>query len=124
MDTGLNVKFFAMLVGEGDNGKSVFLVVLRAILGQRNVAAVPLDEIVRNRFAAYGLYGKFANLVGDQGYLEAHDEGRLKALTGGDLVCFEGKGKEPFYAPNTAKMVFGCNTFLGSPTGRTHSGTD
>lgn len=103
-------KWFAMLVGSGDNGKSVVLHVLKLLLGERNVASVGLGELSANRFAAFQLFGKLANVVGDEGKLESAEEGRLKTLTGGDLTTFEQKGRDPFSAVNRAKLVFACNT--------------
>lgn len=110
LDVHLRVKFFALLVGEGDNGKSAFLAVLRSLLGVANVASVGLDDLARNRFATFGLLGKLANLVGDQGYVELTDEGKLKQLTGGDLVTFEQKNRDPIFAVNAAKIIVAANT--------------
>lgn len=110
LDRSAPGKWFAMLVGGGDNGKSVVLHVLGLLLGKRNCASVGLSELTTNRFAAFQLFGKLANVVGDQGYLESADEGRLKTLTGGDLTTFEQKGRDPFSAVNRAKLVFACNT--------------
>lgn len=110
LDVHLRVKFFALLVGEGENGKSAFLAVLRSLLGTANVASVGLDDLARNRFATFGLLGKLANLVGDQGYVELADEGKLKQLTGGDLVTFEQKNRDPIFAVNAAKIIVAANS--------------
>lgn len=110
LDRSYTGKFFAALVGSGDNGKSVALVVLHTLLGAGNCSAVNLAELSTNRFAAFSLFGKLANVVGDQGHFESADEGRLKMLTGGDLYPFEQKGRDVFSAPNRAKLVFACNT--------------
>lgn len=107
--TGIYKAFFA-LVGEGNNGKSVLLHVLKQLLGERNCSSVELGELSTNRFAAFPLLGKLANITGDQGYLELRDEGKLKTLTGGDQMCFEQKGKDPIFAVNTARIFFACNT--------------
>jgi P4 family phage/plasmid primase-like protien len=109
LDRCLTLKWFAALTGRGDNGKSVVLVVLQTLLGRGNCSAVNLDELTTNRFAAFSLFGKLANVVGDQGRFESKDEGRLKTLTGGDPVQFEQKGKDPFTAVNRAKLVYACN---------------
>ena len=110
LDAHLQTKFFALLPGTGDNGKSVALGVLRYVLGDANVAAVPLEDLSGNRFASHALLGALANVVGDQGYFESKDEGKLKQLTGGDLFTYEQKGRDPIRAVNRAKMVFACNT--------------
>ena len=110
LDRTYPAKRFVAFVGSGDNGKSVCLAVLRFLLGGSNCSAVNLDELSTNRFAAFALFGKLANIVGDQGHFESADEGRLKTLTGGDLVTFEQKGKDSFVGVNRAKLVFACNT--------------
>lgn len=110
LDRGLRLKWFGAFVGSGDNGKSVVLAVLRILLGAANCSSVNLDELSTNRFAAFSLFGKLANIVGDQGHFESADEGRLKTLTGGDLVTFEQKGKDTFSAVNRAKLLFACNS--------------
>ncbi|HYH64403.1 MAG TPA: phage/plasmid primase, P4 family [Urbifossiella sp.] len=111
LDRQSAVQAFVMLVGAGANGKSVFLYVLGQLLGPRNVAAVPLDQLAgrQSRFAGFGLLGRLANLVGDQGYFESGDESVLKTLTGGDPFAFEEKGMMPVYQPNRCKLIFGCN---------------
>lgn len=110
LDRTLPAKWFVALLGNGDNGKSVLLTVLRTLLGSGNCSAVGLGELSTNRFAAFNMYGKLANVVGDQGYLESADEGKLKMLTGGDSVTFEQKNRDPFSAVNRTKLVFACNT--------------
>jgi P4 family phage/plasmid primase-like protien len=111
LDPWLHVKFFAAFVGAGDNGKSVVQTVLTAMLGARNVSGVKLDQLSSQRFAAFGMFGKLANVVGDQSYFDSGDEGRLKELTGGDRsVTFEQKGRDPFSARNTARIIIACNT--------------
>lgn len=109
LDPTLNAKFFALFVGGGDNGKSVTLNVLGHLLGAENVSAVKLDSLSANRFAAWGMFGKLANIVGDQGFFESKDEGRLKELTGGDTVEFERKGHDAITAKSTARLLFACN---------------
>lgn len=110
LDAGLTLSFFVILAGDGANGKSVFLAVLRALLGATNCSAVGMGELANNRFATFSLLGKLANIVGDQSYVHLDDEARLKQLTGGDLVSFEQKAKDPIFAVNTAKMIFSANT--------------
>lgn len=110
LDRRFPAKHFFAFVGGGENGKSTVQTVLRAVLGDRNVSAVPLDHLSTNRFAAFGMLGKLANVGGDQSYFESSDEGTLKTLTGGDAIPFEQKGRDVIYAVNTAKLVFACNT--------------
>lgn len=111
LDRESGVQAFVVAVGPGGNGKSVFFHVLRQLLGPANTAAVGLDQLSgrAHRFAAHELLGRLANLKADQGYFESEDESVLKELTGGDEVMFEAKGRQPVFAPNRAKLLFGCN---------------
>jgi P4 family phage/plasmid primase-like protien len=111
LDPWLRVQFFALLIGEGRNGKSVFLSVLSALLGSENVSAVDWSNLSSgsHRYMAYQLLGKLANLCGDQAFFDAEDTSALKKLTGGDLFTFEAKGKQPVEAVNSAKIIAACN---------------
>jgi len=109
LDPELTWKYFTALVGSGDNGKSVVLAVLRAMLGSLNYSGTPLAQLATNRFAAFTLFGKLANISGDESYFESADEGMLKQLTGEAEMQFEQKNKTPFVGRNTAKIIFGCN---------------
>jgi putative DNA primase/helicase len=54
-----------MLLGPGGNGKSTLLGLFRGLLGNANVAAVSLQQLGEDRFAAADLFGKLANICGD-----------------------------------------------------------
>lgn len=102
-------KFFACLVGPPDCGKSVVGSVLRALLGAANVSAVDLAQIAGSQFGTWPLYGKLLNLVGDQSAIDLDNVGLLKTLTGGDVVKYEQKGRDPIFGACTAKLVYSCN---------------
>ena len=112
LDPGYPVKAFGLFVGPGENGKSAFTAGLAAVLGDENISAVPLDALAgpRGGFAAFDLVGKRANVVADQSYFEADDEGVVRTLTGGDLMRCEPKGMAGFNVRNTAKLIFGTNS--------------
>lgn len=101
-----------LLVGEGANGKSTYLNLVRKILGDHNVASVNLRDMDprTNRFAAAELYGKLANISAEP--IESRgsfDPTLFKQLTGEDLVTVERKFKDPFQTVNYAKMFFSTN---------------
>jgi putative DNA primase/helicase len=99
----------ALFVGEGANGKSTLIGVLRAFLGPKNVAAIPLQAFERNTFAKAGLMGKMANLYPDLSDEALKQVGTFKALTGGDMLTAEKKFGQPFNFANYAKLTFSCN---------------
>jgi putative DNA primase/helicase len=97
-----------ILIGEGGNGKSVVLAGLHALLGAENVSTVPLEDFGR-RFAMAQTLGKLANIVAEVGELDRTAEGTLKAFVSGDRMSFERKGKDPFTARPTARLVLSTN---------------
>ncbi len=101
-------KWFIM-VGEGDNGKSVLLKILTAMLGQGNVSAVPVQQFTKNTFASAQLYGKMANIVADISDEEMGNTNLLKALTGDDRINAQKKNQQPFDYENHAKLIYSCN---------------
>jgi putative DNA primase/helicase len=54
-----------LLIGDGANGKSVFLTLLEDFLGEHNVSSVTLHKLEINNFAASRLVGKLANICAD-----------------------------------------------------------
>ena len=98
-----------MLVGEGSNGKSTFLTLLRTFLGRGNYVSIPLQTLTTNRFIIGDLYGKLANLFPDLPKAPLINTGIFKALTGQDEVYADVKHKKGFTFINYAKMIFSAN---------------
>lgn len=106
-DYPIHVAF--MLVGEGSNGKSTFINLLRTFLGRGNYASVPLQQLTTNRFLIGELYGKLANLFPDLPKAPLVNTGIFKALTGQDEIYADVKHKRGFSFVNYAKMIFSAN---------------
>jgi putative DNA primase/helicase len=98
-----------MLVGDGANGKSTLLRILKIFLGPENVASVPLQMLDENRFATSLLYGKLANIYADLPARKILGSGNFKMLTGQDLIHAERKYQQPFNFVNYSKQVFSAN---------------
>ena len=98
-----------LLVGEGANGKSVLLEVLRRFLGPENVTSVTPQNLTKSRFASSYLCHKLANIQPDIPARPIEDAGTLKTLTGSDLTHAEVKygGHSDFL--NHAKLIFAGN---------------
>ena len=92
----------ALLEGDGNNGKSTFVGVQKALLGPDNITAIPLQNLGR-RFTPARLYHKMANLYPDLSSTALRDTGMFKQSTGGDMI--EGEIK---YSMNTLKFVSYC----------------
>lgn len=98
-----------ILSGEGSNGKSTLLDVIREIAGDENVSAVPLKDI-ESPFRRTALVGKAVNILtenefGRTGFQTQH----FKAIVSGDIVTAEIKGGETFSFRPSCKMIFAMN---------------
>src|SRR5262249_14557124 len=100
---------FMVLVGKGNNGKSMVCAALTALLGPENVSHIGLAEF-GERFPLYSTLGKLANVVGDLSRPDRADEGRLKSMVTGDVMAFEPKGLGHVSARPTARLTFATNT--------------
>jgi putative DNA primase/helicase len=98
------------LYGSGGNGKTLFAMILEAVLGKHNIRSITTEQFIDNHFAVADLHGKFANLAGEMSYNTLEKTAILKQLVGGDLLRAERKYKEPFYFNNYAKLIFNTNS--------------
>ena len=106
---GYRIQRAAALVGGGANGKSTFIALIKALVGEDNYCSVSLHDLSESRFAKAELFGKMANLYADLSSRELKETGTLKILTGGDPITSEYKFRPLFTFTNEAKMVFSCN---------------
>lgn len=97
-------------VGEGLNGKSCFLNIIREFLGNHNVCATDLDRLLTSRFEVSRLYKKLACFISETNFGEMKQTSMLKQLTGNDYMAFEYKGKDNFEAVNYAKIIISTNS--------------
>ncbi|MEO8595518.1 MAG: phage/plasmid primase, P4 family [Candidatus Solibacter sp.] len=98
-----------LLVGEGGNGKSVFLNGCTAFVGHRNVSSVPLHKLEGDRFSVSRLYGKLVNCCADLPSGDLESTSMFKALTGGDIVTGERKYENSFDFKPYARLLFSAN---------------
>jgi putative DNA primase/helicase len=97
-----------ILTGDGSNGKSSFLKILRRFTGNENVASLDLSELDQ-RFKTAELFGKLVNIGDDisKGYIK--ESSVFKKLSTGETLNVERKGKDPFDFTNYAKLIFSAN---------------
>lgn len=98
-----------MFLGEGANGKSTVLNLLKKMLGNQNVSSLSLQELCENRFAPANLYTKLANLYPDLPDKTLTRTGLFKILTGSDTISAEQKFRDHFNFVNYAKLIFSAN---------------
>lgn len=98
-----------LLVGEGGNGKGVFLAGCLGFVGRDNVSAVPLHKLESDRFSASRLYGKLVNCCADLPSGDLVSTGMFKAITGGDIITGERKYENSFDFKPYARLLFSAN---------------
>jgi len=98
-----------MLVGDGANGKSTFLKLLRLFIGEKNVSSESLHDLINNRFRSASLVGKLVNIHPDLSNKFIADSSMFKTLVSGDEISVERKGQDPFKMMNTARLIFSTN---------------
>jgi P4 family phage/plasmid primase-like protien len=98
-----------LLVGEGGNGKGVFLAGCIAFVGRENVTTVPLHKLESDRFSASRLYGKLVNCCADLPSEDLASTSMFKALTGGDIITGERKYENSFDFKPYARLLFSAN---------------
>lgn len=98
-----------MLVGDGANGKSTLLELLKKLLGADNVNNATLQGLCYSRFATANLYGRLANICADIPNDALKRTGTFKMLVGGDTINAQQKFKTPFNFKNHAKLIFSAN---------------
>lgn len=97
-----------ILVGQGSNGKSTLLDVIKHFLSDDNISSIALEELGQ-RFKTAELYGKLANIGDDISSRYMEDNAIFKKLVTGETVNVERKGKDPFDFNNYAKLIFSAN---------------
>lgn len=97
-----------ILTGDGSNGKSSYLKIIRRLAGTENVSSLDLRELDQ-RFKTAELFGKLVNIGDDisKGYIK--ESSVFKKLSTGETLNVERKGKDPFDFTNYAKLIFSAN---------------
>ena len=96
-------------IGAGMNGKSCFLNLLKKFIGQDNCCSTELDTLLTSRFEVTRLHKKLVCMMGETNFNEMSKTSILKKLSGGDLIGFEYKNKNPFQEVNYAKIMIATN---------------
>ena len=103
---------FPVLIGEGSNGKSTYIGLLKDVVGDENISGLQPKDITA-RFLGTHIVGKTANLGDDiaSGYLDDKDCAIIKSVATGDLMFTDVKGGTGFKFEPYCTMVFSCNAF-------------
>ena len=104
--------FFPVLIGEGSNGKSTYIGLLKDVVGPDNISGLQPKDIAQ-KFLGSHIVGKTANLGDDiaSGYLDDRDCSIIKSVATGDIMFTDVKGGKGYYFEPYCTMVFSCNQF-------------
>lgn len=102
---------FALLEGQGANGKSTCCTVLKTLIGHNNFSSVPLEAFDPNRtFPLASTIGKLANIVEEIGEVDKTAEGFLKQYVSGSHITIDRKFLPAVNVKPTARLTFAANT--------------
>lgn len=98
-----------ILLGEGENGKGVFIDTISEVIGEENISNIPLNELNKG-FSRVRLHNKTANISGENELNgRSFNTQYFKAIVGEDTISAEEKGKPVFSFKSTAKMILTMN---------------
>lgn len=96
--------------GNGSNGKSTILDLLKKFLGSRNHSTIALEKVT-DRFNTAELENKLANIGDDVDNVIIKDTGTLKKIFAGNSMLVERKGERPYTLDHLyATHIYSCNT--------------
>ncbi len=99
-----------ILTGDKSNGKSTFLDVVAAILGEDNISTLDIKEL-GDRFSTSMMFGKLANIADDIGddFLQGTQVSVFKKVVTGNRIKAEHKGQDPFEFSPYVKILASAN---------------
>lgn len=96
-----------ILVGEGSNGKSTFLDVVKALVGRANFSAIGIKEMEDHGKRAM-LEGKLVNISDEMPNMRMSDTDTFKKMMGGDITI-KSIYEKPTTIRCTTKLMFAAN---------------
>ena len=110
-DNGLEKCFF--LIGDGGNGKGVFMDTIKAVYGKENCSALPLSSF-GGQFDPIMLQYSLVNFASEtrvdlRGNIES-----IKAVTSGDEIVAAHKGVDAIKFTPRCKLITSCNDFFNT----------
>ncbi|MGE4193091.1 MAG: phage/plasmid primase, P4 family [Pseudodesulfovibrio sp.] len=96
-----------LLLGPGSDGKSVFLKIIRALVGHDNCAAVQFKDL-DDQFQRVAIYNKLLNISTEVGS-EALESSMFKAIVTGDPIQASFKHRDVFTFTPYVKLAFAAN---------------
>lgn len=103
-----------MLTGNGRNGKSTYLEIMKKMLGIKNYSAISFKDL-SNNFRAANLIDKLASLAGDISAQPIQESDLFKSIAAAEDIMLEQKYKQAFVGKLFSTMFFSCNKLPKTP---------
>ncbi len=97
-----------ILLGEGSNGKGIFLEALQHLIGEDNYSVLRLNQI-NDRFSTGLLVWKLANISTEESIGPLEDSAIFKALVAGEPISIDIKHKQPIMAKIFSRLILATN---------------
>ena len=98
-----------LLVGEGENGKGVFVDTMRLVVGEENISNITLNEL-NNEFSRIRLHNKTANISGENEMNgKSFNTQYFKAIVGEDTISAAEKHMPSISFKPICKMILTMN---------------
>ncbi|EEH99453.1 phage/plasmid primase, P4 family domain-containing protein [Clostridium sp. 7_2_43FAA] len=100
---------FYILIGDGGNGKSIFLNLLMTLVGEENTSNIQLNQLSDQKYIAE-LANKMVNIGSELSDIKLGDTSAIKSLVNDtDKVICRPLYKQPFSFVNYCKLIFATN---------------
>lgn len=103
-----------LLIGEGRNGKSTYLDIIKNICGMENCTSLDFKDL-GEKFRVGMLHSKLVSLSGDISSQPLKDSDLFKRIVGGDEITIERKNAHPFNDTVFSTLMFSANTLPRTP---------
>lgn len=97
-----------ILTGEGSNGKSTYLNLLKRMLGKQNISVLDMKKL-NDRFSTVMMYRKLANIGDDISDSFIDDSADFKKIVTGETISAEYKGQNKFDFEPYCTLIFSAN---------------
>jgi P4 family phage/plasmid primase-like protien len=98
----------AVLYGDGANGKSVLIHLMRELVGEDNCTSMSIGSLQKDNYR-YQLMNKMFNVSGEAPNDAFMNSEIFKGIVGGDTIEVRRLYKEPVMWKCTTKLMFACN---------------
>lgn len=102
-------QIYLVLLGEGSNGKSVFMEVLAAVVGPENASSIMLSDVLGEKTIRMHMVNKFFNYSDESGRYIFKESAVFKNLVQGGTMIVKKLYSQEAMIENRTKFIVSCN---------------